>query len=379
MVVIRVLNVISDTNVGGAGRVLLNYLRFRDTARVQTLVVLPRGSALKAPIEALGVPVEEIDAMADRSMDWRAVSLLCGVIRAWRPDFVHTHGSLSGRLAARLCGVRVVYTKHCAFRPSRLQSSPLGRLAGRLLDWALSDGAIAVGPSAEENLLATGVPRRKIHMLFNGVAPLPPPSAEEREALRAALGFAPGDFVVGILARVEPYKGHATLVDAVERLLREGRSVKLLVAGAGSFEEELRRRCATLPAGTAVFTGFVREVAGALGAMDVQVNASYESETSSLSLLEGMSMGLPAVASDCGGNPYLIADGENGLIFPARDDAALAACLARLMDAPDARARMGVRAQEIFRSRFTGEIFARNVEAVYFDVLKGEAHGAERT
>ena len=82
-------------------------------------------------------------------------------------------------------------------------------------------------------------------------------------------------------------------------------------------------------------------------------------------------MGLPAVVSDYGGNPWLIDDGEDGLLFPTRDAAALARAVARLMDAPETLGRMGERAEEIFRQRFTGEIFAKNIENVYVDTLKG--------
>ena len=374
---IRVLQIISDTNIGGGGYSLLNYLRYRDRERVEVLVVMPRRSALKPAVEELGVEVAEIDAMADKSLDWKAIPLLRQLIQSWKPDLVHTHGSLSGRIAARLCGVRVLYTKHCAFPPSKLQTSPPGRLAGRILDWALSDGVVAVGPSAEENLTSTGIPKEKIHVLFNGVAPLKPAAPEERTRLREKLGFAEDDFVVGILARIELYKGHGTLLEAVRNLVQAGRKVKLLVAGQGSFEPELRLRCADLPADTVVFAGFGEQVERVLGAMDVQVNASYESETSSLSLLEGMSMGLPAIASDCGGNPYLIENGENGLIFPAQDVQALERCIAQLMDHPEERARMGRRAQEIFQARFTGQEFAKNVEQIYFDLLKGVSHGTE--
>ena len=374
---IRVLQIISDTNIGGGGHSLLNYLRYRDRERVEVLVVMPRRSALKPAVEELGVEVAEIDAMADKSLDWKAIPLLRQLIQSWKPDLVHTHGSLSGRIAARLCGVRVLYTKHCAFPPSKLQTIPPGRLAGRILDWALSDGVVAVGPSAEENLTSTGIPKEKIHVLFNGVAPLKPAAPEERTRLREELGFAEDDFVVGILARIELYKGHGTLLEAVRNLVQAGRKVKLLVAGQGSFEPELRLRCADLPADTVVFAGFVEQVERVLGAMDVQVNASYESETSSLSLLEGMSMGLPAIASDCGGNPYLIENGENGLIFPAQDVQALERCIAQLMDHPEERVRMGRRAQEIFQARFTGQEFAKNVEQIYFDLLKGVSHGTE--
>ena len=102
----------------------------------------------------------------------------------------------------------MIYTKHCVFPLGRVMGSPVGRLAGHVLDACLSDGAIAVSPSVRELLLQSGVPDRKIHVLFNGVAPLAAPTEEERTALRAEYGFGPEDFVVGILARVEEYKGH---------------------------------------------------------------------------------------------------------------------------------------------------------------------------
>ena len=119
------------------------------------------------------------------------------------------------------------------------------------------------------------------------------------------------------------------------------------------------------------FLGFVTDVAPLLSVLDLQLNASYGTETSSLSILEGMSMGLPAVVSDYGGNPWLIDDGEDGLLFPTRDASALARAGARLMDDRGELSRMGERAAEIFRQRFTGEIFAQNIENVYLDTLKG--------
>jgi len=207
--------------------------------------------------------------------------------------------------------------------------------------------------------------------MLNGVAPLPIPAEEERRALRAGYGFRDGDFVAGILARVEEYKGHGLLLEAVKTLAEQGRPIKMLVAGAGPYEEELRRQAAELPEGTVVFAGFITQVEKAFGAMDVQINPSYASEASPLSLLEGMSMGLPAVVSDCGGNPLHITHEDNGLVFPNRDVPALTACLARLMDEPETLARLSNRARQVFAQRFTGEIFARRLEEIYLHVLKG--------
>lgn len=368
---IKVLNIITDTNIGGAGHVLLNYLRHADRPAFETVVALPQGSALADPVRALDVPVREVGGMADRSLAPGAVSALCRVIGEVGPDVVHTHGSLSGRVAARIKGCKAVYTKHCAFPPGRLLSSPPGRLANRALDKLLDGGIIAMGDAARDVLVQTGIPERKITVLLNGVSPLPPPSPEDRAAARARYGLEPEDFVLGILARIESYKGHAVLLDAARELLDQGRRVKVLIAGTGSAGADIQKRAEALPAGTVRFAGFVREVERVLWAMDVQVNASTESEASNLSLLEGMSIGLPAIASDVGGNPLHIFDGQNGLVVPRGDSRALAAAAARLMDDPVEREEMGRRAVEIYRSRFTGDIFARNIENVYRDVLKG--------
>ena len=368
---IRVLEIISDTNIGGGGRSLLNYLEFYDRTRFECAVVLPRNSALKERVEALNVPIFEIDAMADKSMDTKALPLLRQVIREWKPQLVHTHGSLIGRIASRMEHKKTVYTKHCAFPPTGILATAPGRLLNRCVNVALSDGILAIGPSAREILLASGIPDSYIHVLFNGVTPLPEPTREQRVASRAKYGFTDEDFVIGILARVEEYKGHGILLEAFRQLHKEGRRVKLLVAGDGSYLEQLRQSTIDLPRGSVVCTGFIRDVEQVLWAMDVQVNASYESETSSLSLLEGMSLGLPAVVSSCGGNPFLIQDGKNGLVFENRNGEQLARCVARLMDEPERYHAMEQGAREIFRERFTGEVFARNTEAIYQDVLKG--------
>jgi len=363
----RVLHIISDTNIGGGGRALLNYLQFAGRTQFDLAVALPVGSALKSRVENLKVPLFEIPAMADQSLDWKAVPLLRRCIREFSPDIVHTHGSVSGRIAARLEGKKVVYTKHCAFPPGKLVSSLPGRLANGLLDGLLADGVIAVGPSAQEILMASGIPKKRIYQMLNGTPPLPAPP----EDCRSQWGLKPEDFVVGILARVEPYKGHDLLLEAARLLHQRNRPVRILIAGEGSQVDRLRLLAQTLPTGSVVFGGFVTRVEDALGAMDVQVNASTVSETSSLSLLEGMSIGLPAVASNCGGNPSLIFPGENGFLFENGSVQDLAAKLETLLDRPELRARMSRRAKEIFEAKFTGEVYARNIESVYRAIWKG--------
>ena len=373
---IRVLNIISDTNIGGAGRVLLNYLQYADRAQFHPMVAVPRGSLLKAPLEEVGAEVFEVDGIADRSYDKNDVKVLKALIDKVEPHIVHTHGALSGRIAGRQRGKVVIYTRHSAFPVSAKLKYPPGRWVNKLLNEHYSDHIIAVSPAAAENLTDAGISPKRITTMMNGVAPVARCSDEECAKLREQWGIEQDDFVLGILARVEAYKGHMDMVDAAKMLAEQGRKFKILVAGNGTFEEQVKARVDELGLNDYVkFLGFLTDVKGFLSVLDVQLNASYGTETSSLSILEGFSMGLTAVISDYGGNPWLVTHEDNGLMFPTRDSKKLAECIARVMDEPETLKKLSERAEEVFHQRFTGEIFAKNIENVYLETLKGAKHG----
>ena len=225
--------------------------------------------------------------------------------------------------------------------------------------------------------VASPVDKREGSMVMNGVAPVEETGPEDRAELRAALSIPPDTVVFGILARIEDYKGHLYLVHAAKLLKDQGRTgFRVLIAGTGSFQEEVARAVAETGVEDVVrLLGFRADVAALLNILDVQLNASYGTEATSLALLEGMSLGLPTIASDYGGNPWLVTDGDNGLLFPSRDSQSLARAMARLMDRPEERREMGRRARERFQTSFTGQVFAKNIENVYQGVLKGDPHG----
>lgn len=373
---IKVLNVISDTNIGGAGRVLLNYLQYTNKQDFSTAVALPRGSLLTQPLRALGATVYEVEGLVDRSYHKDDVRTLMKLIRTVDPDIVHTHGALSGRIAGRRCGKTVIFTRHSAFPVSAKLRYPPGRWVNKLLNEHYADHIIAVSPAAAENLTDAGISPKYITTMMNGVAPVERCSGEECDAAKAEWGIGREDFVFGILARIETYKGHLDIVQAAEKLAKDGRRFKLLIAGTGNYEEELRKEVTQRRLDDHVrFLGFQSDVAKFLSVLDVQLNASYGTETSSLSILEGFSMNVPAIVSDYGGNPWLVDDGENGLMFKTRDVEGLYRCIAKVMDEPETLQRMAVRAGEIFNQRFTGRIFAQNIENVYRETLKGANHG----
>lgn len=367
---IKVMNIISDTNIGGAGRVLINYFKYYDAGSYSVSVALPRGSKLIAPLSELGARIYEIDGMADKSLDMGAIKKLKAVIREENPDIVHTHGSMSGRIAGKQCGKKVIYTRHSAFPVKSYMKKGPGRWANKLINEHYADRIICVSPATAENLTDGGISPKLIDIMMNGVEPVTRVSEETAASLKKEYGIVDDDFVVGILARIEDYKGHMDILNAIKRLKDEGRRVKLIVAGTGSYEGEVKAKAHELGIeDSVIFLGFVTDVAPILSILHVQLNASWGTESSSLSITEGFSMGLPTIASSYGGNPFLVDDGVDGYLFPVHDDKALAERIGKLMDSPETLSKMGEEARRIYLERFTGEIFARRIEDVYKKVL----------
>lgn len=365
----KVLYLLTDTNVGGAGRHLLTLVRHTDRAAAEPLVALPRNAALLSDFASLGVRVIPLDGCADRSWAPADCRELRRVIRREKPDAVVSSACLSGRVAAWLCRVPCrVFIRHSAF-PTRgiLTRFPIRPLVG-WLQTKLSTDIIAVAEAAAENLVSLGIPRERITVIHNTVAPPRAVTPGETARCRASLGIPEGAFVAGMLARMEPCKGCADFLAAAESVLRACPDAYFLLFGTGSEEAALRQKARALPAGHVILPGFTDDPALALSLFSVAVNASYGTETSSLFLHEAAAVGVPAVATTYGGNPEIIRDGENGLLVPPRDTDALARALIRLIrdvplreslaqgakagfDAGDSADAWAARYTEIYRSR----------------------------
>ena len=368
---IKIMHIITDSNIGGAGRHLLTLLKYHDRSNFDIQVVVPRGSALVPRIQALGIPVTELDGIAERSFSPFSIRSLKRLITANHTDLVHTHGCVSGRIAAKLSGTKVIYTRHCVFpvKPILTRGLPK-RIYGRI-HTLLADGIIAVADAARKNLTDCGIEEERIHVILNGVEPQIPVCEERVLQLKQQYSIDKDCFTAGILARLENDKGHRCIIEAAEKVKSSGRRFKLLIAGAGSQEAALRELVSEKDLeDTVIFTGFVQQVSDILSLLDVQLNASIGTEASSLSLIEGMSMGIPAIASDYGGNPQVISHCKNGYIFKQQDSDGLARCILKLMDEPETRNQMKAQALQIFAEVFDAGIFTKNTESYYRKILE---------
>lgn len=363
----KVLEAISDTNIGGAGILLLQRCRHGNRQKFQTTVALPKGSALQSRFREIGVDTVAIEGCRDRSLDWKSIPKWISLLKELRPDLVNCHSCLSCRIAAKLCGVpMVVDTRHCAYPPpKRLTVFPGKTVCGHLLR-RLSDRTIAVAEAAKDNLTAIGVNPQKIRVIINGAEALEAMSAEEKSAFREKLGIPQDAWVVSMIARLEACKDHQTLLRAAKLLVGQGKPYRFLMVGDGSERERLQKLTQELGLSSVVlFVGFVRDVTPYWNITDIQVNCSVGTETSSLALSEGMSLGIPAVASRYGGNPYMVRNGENGYLFEMGNEADLADKIQSIGEDEVLYRRLSEGALQRFRSELNAERMTRETDAFY--------------
>ncbi|MBU5449247.1 glycosyltransferase [Acetivibrio sp. MSJd-27] len=371
---LKVFNVTSDSNIGGAGKCVLTYAKYHDRSKIDLSVVIPTGSLLEPALKELKTRYFALPNYADKSLSFKGIKEFYRLFQKEHPQIVHTHGSLSARIAARLAGVdRIIYTRHCVFEPKPFLTTPIGKWVSRLTTKLFTDKIIAVAEAAKDNIVAEGVYPDYITVVKNGVEPLSPADPTVISALREKYHFKEGDFVTALVARLHKVKGHEYYIQAAKIFKEKGLPIKCFIAGTGDEEENLKQLANDLDVTDyVVFAGFVSNVSEIMSMIDLQINASYGTEATSLSLLEGMSLHKPAVVTDFGGNPGVIYPEKNGLLVPIKDGDALAKAVIRIYENEALRNQLIRGAQEVFEKEFRAEIMTRNIEQVYFDVMGGK-------
>ncbi len=368
----RVLHVISDSNIGGAGVLLTTLLRHMDRSKVESVVAIPRGSLLEGRLRALDVPIRFLTNACDRFSS-ASVGEIKHIIKEEKIDLVHANAALSARIAGKLSHKLVVHTRHCCFPPTGIwKSKAVSFLGGRCND-LLSDRIIATAEAAAENLRLLGIPQKSIELILNGSEPVRAVSEEKLEELRHAFHLTKEDFCIGICARLEEYKGHDVFLKAAKRVLEQypHRSIRFLVIGDGSQRLTVEHLSESLGISEFVrFTGFVEDMAPIYRLLRINVNCSRGTETSCLALSEGMSAGVPFVASDFGGNRAMWGESMAGMLFPIDDDGELARCICKILSEPALEETMRAAAYARYQQQYTAEQMSDHLTAVYEELYQ---------
>jgi glycosyltransferase involved in cell wall biosynthesis len=281
-------------------------------------------------------------------------------MRAWRPAIVHTHGSLAGRVAGALVGVRIVYTKHglASTAEQAIQVRTPGAWLKRLAVRSFVHRTVAVSAAVKRSLVAAGANPDRVVIIPGGI---------DLGAYAGAceVTSAPTD-TIGAMARLSHEKGFDVLLSAVADLPA---STQVLIGGDGPQSGLLAAQIATLGLANRVrLAGFVSDVPKFMTQLTLFVLPS-RSEGLGLVLIEAMAAGLPVVATDVGGIPEVVVHGETGLLVPPEDAGALATAIRQVLADPALAARMGEAGRIRAATYFSAERMAEQTVALYRELL----------
>lgn len=361
---VRVVEILATGTNGGAQEHVFGLISRLDRSRYDVSVIsLSPGSAARK-IERLGVPTVVLDEHDDAT----AVGAVAALVDEIRPDIIHNHmyrAELVGTRAAIALGAigrrrpYVVSTVHS----SRVRS-PEDREVLRLLTPQMGH-LIAVSRAIVRKIADEGRVGAPVSLIPNGVDLQRYDHQVPCCTLREEYGLPASGPIVGVIARLEPEKGHPTLLDAWPGVVAVVPEASLLIVGEGSRREALEEQARMLGIeGSVIFTGRRDDVPAVTAALDVAVLPSYR-EAQGLTILEAMALSRPVVASNVGGIPEMIDDGVTGLLVPPHDAASLAAAITRLLiDHPFAD-MIGRAGHDMIHRRYCIELMVHAVEDIY--------------
>ncbi len=378
---IRVAHVITRLCKGGAQENTVSTVRLanRDRFQVDLISGPTYGSegSIEDAVAAAGIEIVRIPELVrnlDPWRDFRAYRHLKRLFREKRYHIVHTHTSKAGylgRLAAAHAGVPiVVHTPHghifFGYFRSGLTAffTRLERHAARK-----TDRLIALTHRGIEEHLVRGVGRpEQWEAIFSGIDLSPYAQAiARRDDTRDLLGIGAGDLLVGAVGRLEPVKGFAYFVEAARRVAGNAPETRFILVGDGSLSGELQSRVADL-GDRFQFLGLRHDVPDLMAAMDVCVVPSLN-EGMGRVLLEAGAAGAPVVASNVGGIPEILRDGDTGILVAPRDAKGIADEILTLRDDSALRQRMSEMAQRV-SGDYSIEHMVERIEAVYETLIE---------
>ncbi len=380
------MQVIARMNLGGPAHYVALLSAQLDRHRYETLLVSGRvGPGEVEHTDLDGVNIRYIDRLGPElrpKQDVLALIALIRLIRSFHPTIVHTHtakAGMLGRIAALLApGPRpvIVHTYHGHVLRGYfggIRSGTFRRLERSLA--RVSDLLIGVSSATVNELVGLGIaPRSKFAVVPLGLElePFLELGPEPDTRLREELGVGAGDVLFAYTGRLVPIKRPDLMLRAVAIARKGGAAVSVAVVGDGVLRPELENLARELECSDAVhFLGYRRDMARTLAGSDAALLTS-DNEGTPVALIEAAAAGRPAVSTRVGGVSDIVIEGS-GLLSPPGDEAAIAAHMAQLAEDPGLRHRMGSRAREHVRNRYSAERLLRDFDALYSRLLDSAA------
>lgn len=371
---LRVLVVMPLGEQLGGGEVMFRQLMQHGRGQgIEWIAVFTKDGPMVAETRALGVETHLIEAgrIRDLPRRWRAIRAIAALAKARQVSLVFgwmVSSQLLAGPAAWIADIPAAWYQVGLPRPDWLD---------RFATWCRARGVVVLSRDVAA-AQARIRPRREQRLVYPGASleRFEAVRTESPAALRRAFGLPVDGPLIGIVGRLQHWKGMHTVIEALPAVRAAHPGAHLVIVGGAHgteprYGDELRTLAAARGVADAVtFAGFQPEVPHWMQAMDVIVHAS-DREPFGIVVVEAMALGKPVIAGDAGGPAEILTDGEHGLLTPFGDAPALARAILRFLDDPAFAARCAAaahaRAQE-----FSAQAYARRLTQVVLEYALGE-------
>ncbi len=322
----------------------------------------------------LNLNIKKIYSLSALTKGWRLLRFL----RDGKIDIVvtyHEGSDFFGGIVAKLAGVPVVISSR---RDMGYRLKPRHVFFYSLMN-RIFDRVVTVSEAVKDRIFESQkVPYHRLVTVHNGIDSAPYTAHYDAVGIRAKLKIAPDAVVVGIVAALRKIKGHQVFFEAATMLVKKFPNVRFLVAGSAddlSYRKELEELVRSLNLSEhVIFTGEYKNVPELLSAIDISVLASYN-EGFSNTILESMAAGKPVVATNTGGTPEAVIDGETGLLVAPGDPVGLAEAIYTLLSDKDLRRKMGAAGSARVAAFFDNGVMMAKLQNLYSRLLRDAGTG----
>lgn len=349
--------------MGGSERIVYDIVRMLDDRAFTCTVIGFEDGPFRALYERLGIKTQCISK--SKKIDAGFVRDFRSIIADEKVEVMNPHHFsplFYTFLATRFTGVRVIYTEHSRWQLEELAFHK--KIANRIMLGGI-DGVVAISGQIEDYYLnRLRIPRKKIHLIYNGIDTAAFGSGSEN-GLRRQLGINKNDLVIGTVANIRPEKNLKLLVSAFSDLAKVYGNAVLVIIGQDFMEGELQSFAGRSGAGDRIlFLGRRDDVPSLMKVLDIFCLPSIY-EGLPLTVLEAMAAGVPVIGSDVLGISEVIRHMENGLLFPSNDREKLAECIAALIKDDALRKRISLSGRRSVERRYSFENMIAGYERLF--------------
>ena len=383
---VRVLALIEGSTVSGPAKNLFEFCRVARTLFAGpvvdiSVVTFQRSLSLDCSrntdlIDAARQADIAVERIPERFVfDAQVVSRLRRLAVQFRPDLIQTHSAKSHFLLR--CSGLWKDTPWIAFHHGYTNTDFRSPIYNSLDRWSLQvpERIVTVSLATKQQLIGRGVPGERIAVVHNAVQSRPLQSRVDAAAFQQKkidLGLAPDEKLILCVGRLSKEKAQIDMVGAMHRLRQRSPDLaaRLMILGDGPERERIAQ--AVRSAGLekqVVFAGHLKDLAPYYEAADMVAIPSL-SEGSPNVLLEAMAFGVPVVATEVGGIPEIVDHEDTALLVPARDAAAMAAAIERLLSDPGTASALARRARKKVETDHSPESRGNSLVNIYADVYR---------